>query len=306
MIQQLRSAMSGFVADDCPTLAAALAYYTVFSLPPLLFLLITVLTASLSLFADQDQAGEQAREVVQMHAATLLGNEDIQQEIGQILTAHEQEAHSWWRSIVGIVAVLVGATGVLAALQNAFNRVWQVTPSGDSNQAIHFVFKRFVSLAMVLGFGFILLVSFILSTIIDAVMRYVEQGLGMSTTIAALANFAVSLMVIGIILAAMYRYLPDARIDWSDALVGAALASVLFAVGRALLQVYFEFTNPAAQLGNAAASIVALLIWVYYTSMIVLLGAEFSKAWAKSSGHIVPPEPGAVHTVTIKSPSASK
>lgn len=302
MISQLRTAIVDFVADDCPTLAAALAYYTVFSLPPLLFLLVTMLTASLSLFSSTQQAEKRARQVVQLHAASLLGNQTIQEEVGQILTSNAEESRSWWKSVVGIGAVVIGATGVLSAMQNAFNRVWQVKPSSDSQQAWRFLIKRVVSLAIVLGFGFILLVSFIVNTIIAFCVNLVGNRLGLTSSLASAANFAVSLVVIAVMLAAMFRYLPDARIRWRDAAVGASLASLMFALGRALLQMYFEIANPAAQLGSAAASLAAILIWVYYTSMIVLLGAEFSKAWAKSHGHVTPPEPGAVHTEIVEEP----
>lgn len=288
--------ISGFLEDDCQTLAAALAYYTVFALPPLCFLLITMLTVSLSMFASDISAEERARRIVVRHAATILGNETIREEIGAILTANEEESRTWWKSLLGVGAVLVGATGVLAALQDALNRVWRVAPRKSSYQALRFILKRIVSLAMVLGFGFILMVSFIVNTIIEVSLQRLGEFLGLSWGWANLTNMMVSFVVIAILLAAIYRYMPDARIAWKDVSIAAVLASVLFAIGRGLLQYYFEFANPAAQLGSAAASLAAVLIWVYYTSMIVLLGAEFSKAWTLQKGRKVLPEPGATRT----------
>jgi membrane protein len=290
------SGVSAFVADDCPTLAAALAYYTVFSLPPLCFLLITTLTVSLSMFSSDISAEERAKRIVVRHAATILGNQTIQEEVGAILTANEQESRTWWKSLLGIGAVLVGASGVLSALQNSLNRVWCVAPRKRSHQALRFVRKRIISLAMVLGFGFILIVSFVVNAIIEVTLRRIGDFVGLSWGWANLANFIVALVVIAIMLAAIYRYMPDARIAWSDVLLAAVLASLLFAVGRAVLQLYFQYANPAAQLGSAAASLAAVLIWVYYTSMIVLLGAEFSKAWALEKGQKIVPEPGAART----------
>lgn len=296
MMRVLRGAMqsfSNFVADDCPTLAAALAYYTVFSLPPLLFLLVTVLTASLSMFTSSLSAEERAKRIVVRHAATILGNETIQEEVGQILSTNEAEARTWWKSLLGIAAVLVGASGVLSALQNSLNRVWRVTPRSDSGQAMRFVWKRLVSLAMVLGFGFILIVSFVVNTVIAVSLQTIGQHMGIAAGLAELANQLVSFAVITVMLAAIYRYMPDARINWQDVILAAVLAALFFALGRAVLQWYFEIADPAAQLGSAAASLAAILIWVYYTSMIMLLGAEFSKTWAEMNGRHILPEPGA-------------
>ena len=300
-----RSVLSGlyaFLEDDCVTHAAALAYYTVFSLPPLCFLLVTVLTVSLSMVASDISAEERAKRIVVRHAATILGNQTIQEEVGAILTKNEEESRSWWRSFVGIAAVLIGATGVLSALQNALNQVWRVAPRRGSHQALHFLLKRILSLAMVLGFGFIMIVSFVVNTIIEVALKTVGDRLGLTYGWAGVANFIVSLFVIAILLAAIYRYLPDARIAWKDVVIAAVLASLLFAAGRALLQIYFEYADPAAQLGSAAASLAAILVWVYYTSMIVLLGAEFSKSWALHSHHKIIPEEGATRTTPPPKP----
>ena len=284
---------SSFIEDDCPTLAAALAYYTVFSLPPLIFLLVTMLTLSLSLFTSDESAEERAKRIVVRHAATILGNETIQEEVGAILTNNEQESRSWWKSVLGIAAVLVGASGVLSALQNSLNRVWRVSPKKHSRQALRFVLKRLVSLTMVLGFGFILIVSFVINTIIEVALHTVGQRFGMAEGLAGVANHLISFGVITILLGAIYRYMPDARIHWRDVLLASVLASLLFSLGKAVLQWYFELANPAAQLGSAAASLAAVFIWVYYSAMIMLLGAEFSKSWAKIQGRQIMPEPGA-------------
>jgi membrane protein len=116
----------------------------------------------------------------------------------------------------------------------------------------------------------------------------------MAEGLAQIANYMLSFLVITILLAAIYRYMPDARVGWRDVILAAVLASLLFSLGKAVLQWYFEIADPAAQLGSAAASLAAILIWVYYTSMIMLLGAEFSKAWATVNGRRILPEPGAV------------
>lgn len=299
LVKLFRSTMGSFYSfseDDCATLAAAVAYYTVFSLPPLIFLLVTVLTASLSLFSSNVNAEERAKRIVVRHASSILGNPTIQQEVGAILTANENESRTWWKSLLGIGAVLVGATGVLSALQNSLNRVWKVAPRKGSHQAMHFLLKRILSLAMVLGFGFILIVSFVINTVIEVVLQSIGEHLGMTLELASITNYLVSFVAISILLAAIYRYMPDARVEWRDVFIAAVLTSLLFSAGRAVLQWYFELANPAAQLGSAAASLAAVLIWVYYTAMILLLGAEFSKHWALINGRSIIPEPGAART----------
>lgn len=296
VVHGLVDSFSSFMEDDCPTLAAALAYYTVFSLPPLIFLLVTVLTWSLTVFSDDASAEERAKRIIVRHAATILGNETIQEEVGAILSTNEKESRSWWKSLLGIAAVLVGASGVLSALQNSLNRVWHVTPRKNSQQALRFLLKRVVSLTMVMGFGFILIVSFVINTIIEVALHMIGERLGMAESLAQVANHLVSFAVITVLLAAIYRYMPDARILWRDVFLASVLASLLFSLGKAVLQWYFEIANPAAQLGSAAASLAAVLIWVYYSSMIMLLGAEFSKSWAKIQGRRIVPEPGARKT----------
>ncbi len=293
LLEGVKNSLFSFIEDDCPTLAAALAYYTVFSLPPLIFLLVTTLTFSLSVFTESKTAEERARKIVVKHAATMLGNQTIEQEVGSILTANEQEARSWWKSLLGIAGVIIGASGVLSALQNSLNRVWKVAPRKGNHQAYRFLIKRLVSLTMVLGFGFILIVSFIVNMVIEVTIRNIGAQLSIGQGLASTANYLVSFAVITLLLAAIYRYMPDARIAWRDVMVAAVIASLLFALGRALLQWYFEMANPASQLGSAAASLAAVFIWVYYTSMIMLLGAEFSKTWAAANGRTILPEPGA-------------
>lgn len=296
VVHGLVDSFSSFMEDDCPTLAAALAYYTVFSLPPLIFLLVTMLTWSLTVISDDASAEERAKRIIVRHAATILGNETIQEEVGAILSTNEKESRSWWKSLLGIAAVLVGASGVLSALQNSLNRVWHVTPRKSSQQALRFLLKRVISLTMVMGFGFILIVSFVINTIIEVALHMLGERLGMAESLAQVANHLVSFAVITVLLAAIYRYMPDARILWRDVFLASVMASLLFSLGKAVLQWYFEIADPAAQLGSAAASLAAILIWVYYSSMIMLLGAEFSKSWAKIQGRGIVPEPGARKT----------
>ncbi len=151
--------------------------------------------------------------------------------------------------------MIIGASGVLSALQNSLNRVWKVAPRKGNHQAYRFLIKRLVSLTMVLGFGFILIVSFIIvNMVIEVTIRNIGAQLSIGQGLASTANYLVSFAVITLLLAAIYRYMPDARIAWRDVMVAAVIASLLFALGRALLQWYFEMANPASQLGSAAAS----------------------------------------------------
>ncbi|MFO1064890.1 MAG: YhjD/YihY/BrkB family envelope integrity protein [Pirellulales bacterium] len=159
------------------------------------------------------------------------GNADIQKEVGQILSANESESRSWWKSVVGFVGVLVGASGVLVGHAERVQSRLVATPAADGRAAVRFLIKRVISLAMILGLGFILLVSFVVNTIISFVVDFIGSRFSEVETLVAPMNFFASLLIIACMLAAMYRYLPDARVTQRDASVGALFASLLFAVG---------------------------------------------------------------------------
>ncbi|MCO8124898.1 YihY/virulence factor BrkB family protein [Stieleria sp. TO1_6] len=290
----LKNVVSRFTSDDCSTMAAALAYYTIFALPPLLYLLLTIVTYTMVLAYDMDQAGDKARELISTQAGDIIGNEKVAEEITKILQRNHEQGGAWWKSIISLVGILFGATGVVAAVQSSLNRVWEVQPDPDAGSVKQFIVKRFLSLTMILGLGFLLLVSMVVSTALAIVGASVGNWLGIEQTIVAAINYGVTFLVTLVVFAALFKFMPDAKIAWKDVWMGAFVTAVLFSIGRYAMGLYFANMNIGAQLGSAAASLVVLLVWIYYTSMIFLFGAEFTQAWSHKRGRGIEPEEGAV------------
>lgn len=293
----LKQTFSEFSKNRCSTLAAALAYYTAFALPPLLFLMMLALTFGLSVMYESDQAREKAEQLLQSHASQLIGNAAAANQIDTIIDNTQRSGGKWWKTLLSFVGILVGATGVVAALQDAMNQVWEVKPDPDIAGLKDLIGKRILSLAMILGFGFLLLVSLVVSSVLSAVGDQVGQWIGMSEFVAVLVNFAVQALVVYVVFAAIFKFMPDAETVWSDVAVGASVTTVMFLIGRYAMQLYFSMSDPGAQLGSAAASLALLLVWVYYTAMIVLLGAEVTQVYAVRYGDGIRPESKAVRVV---------
>ncbi|MCM2369772.1 YihY/virulence factor BrkB family protein [Aporhodopirellula aestuarii] len=295
----LKQTFREFSKNNCSTLAAALAYYTAFALPPLLFLLLTILTLGLSVMYDGEEARAEAQNVLTSQAAQMLGNEEASEQISTILKSSDQATGKWWKTLLSFAGIVAGATGVVAALQAALNQVWEVQPDPDSSGWKDLLTKRLLSLAMILGLGFLLLVSLVVSSVLAALGGRVGELLGLSETFASGINFGVQGVVVFVIFAAIFKFMPDAEVRWRDVLVGAVITTALFLAGRYALELYFSYSEPGAHLGAAAASLAVLLAWVYYTAMIVLLGAEATQVYAVRYGNGVRPQTGSVRVVKV-------
>ena len=293
----LKQTFSEFSKNQCSMLAASLAYYTAFALPPLLYLLMIVLTFGLSVAYEREDAEAKAEKVLQSQAAQIMGNREISESIGGMLDKHQESSGKWWKTLLSFAGILVGATGVVAALQNSMNLVWEVTPDPETSGIKDLIIKRVLSLAMILGLGFLLLVSLVVSSVLSAAGEQVGGWVGMSQAAVTVINFVVQTLVVFVVFAAIFKFMPDAKMRWADVAVGASLTTVLFLVGRYVMQLYFSYSSPGAQLGAAAASLAVLLVWVYYTAMIVLLGAEATQVYAVRYGNGIQPENGAVRVV---------
>ncbi len=293
----IKQVLADFSSDRCTTLAAALAYYTAFALPPLLYLLLLLVTFCMTIFYDSSDAKQRAEEVLMANASQMLGNQDATDEIESILKSAQQTDGKWWKALMSLAGILVGATGVVSALQDALNQVWQVQIDPAKAGIKQMICKRVLSFTMILGLGFLLVVSLGISSVLTALGDRLGQWIGVSAGIAEATNFGVQLAVIFVIFAALFRFMPDAVVQWRDVLVGAFITTVLFLMGRYGMQLYFSFSSPGAQMGSAAASLVVLLVWVYYSSVIVLLGAEATQVWAARFGEEIKPEPNAVRVV---------
>lgn len=293
----LKQVFSEFSSDRCTTLAAALAYYTVFALPPLLYLLLTILTFGLSLAYDSEQADQKAHSVIERQAAQLLGNQAASDEISHILENDKQSGGKWWKTLISFAGILIGATGVVAALQDSLNRVWGVKPDPETTGIKDVIAKRLLSFAMILGLGFVLLVSLILSSLLSGAGEKIGSLIGIESIAATVINYVVQAAVILVVFAAIFRFMPDAEVHWRDVLVGAAVTTLLFLVGQYVMQLYFSYSDPGAQLGSAAASLAVILVWVYYSGLILLLGAEVTQVYAVQYGSGITPEEHAVQVV---------
>ncbi len=293
----VKQTFANFGKNQCSMQAAALSFYTVFALPPILFLLLTILTIGMSIKYESEEAEERAVEVLKSQTAQMVGNASASEAIATILENNQKTGGKWWKTLISLAGILAGATGVLAALQTALNQVWQVQRDPDKSRLKNTVIKRILSFGMILSLGFLLLVSLIVSTILAAIGDRVASLVGFSGTIANLVDFGVQAVVVLLIFAAIFKFMPDVNVPWRDVFVGATVTTLLFLVGRFAMQFYFSFSAPGAQLGSAAASLAVLLMWIYYTAMIVLLGAEVTHVYAVKYGKGVRPERGAVRVV---------
>jgi membrane protein len=301
----LKQTLAEFSKDRCTTLAAALAYYTAFALPPLLYLLLTVLTFGLSVAYQDGNARDKAEMVLEHQASEMLGNEAAAEGITTILENNRDSGGVWWKTLVSFAGIIVGATGVVGALQDSLNQVWQVKPDPDSSNILTMLYKRVVSLAMILGLGFLLLVSIVVSSVLSSAGEQLGNVMGISGGVVDTVNYVVQAAVIFTVFAAIFKFMPDAKIQWRNVLVGAAITTVLFLAGRFAMQLYFSFSEPGSQLGSAAASLAVILVWVYYSAMIVLLGAEATQVYAVRCGEGIEPEENVVRIVeNIRRPAS--
>jgi len=276
-----------FSDDNCTTMAAALAYYTVFSLPPLLIVIIFVA----GIFLDP----QVVQQSIQQQASDLVGPRGAK----QIQTMIQNAGNLGQRGLVGLIAgiggLLFGATRAFAQLQTALNRAWNIEPDSESGGILFTVFKRVLSLGMVLGTAFLLLVSLVLSAALSALSGWLAQFMpgGVSGAVLFMLDVAVSLAVITLLFAAVFKVLPDARVAWQDVWLGGFVTALLFVAGKFAIGFYLGKSNPGQAFG-AAGSLALILVWVYYSAMIVFLGAEFTQAWAKNKGEGIAPDEDAV------------
>jgi membrane protein len=285
MFGMLARTVRDFLDDDCMTRAASLSYYTVFSLPPLL-ILILLLTSTL--LDPSDVRGGLERQIDGLMGAA--GGDQI-----RTMLAHaERPGGGLLPTLVGIGALLFGATGAFAQLQAALNRVWEVEPDPHQGGIKAFLAKRLLSFGMILTVAFLLLVSLTVSAALAAFGGALETVLpeGVSASLVQGLNIVVSLAVITALFATILKVLPDATIAWRDVWVGAAVTATLFTVGKFLIGLYLGKSNPGEAYG-AAGSLALLLLWIYYSSIILLFGAEFTQSWAGARGRGIAPEPGA-------------
>ena len=279
-----KAAVTDFLADDAMTQAAAVAFYTALSFAPLLLLTIFLIgsvlgqgTADKIIDEVQSLVGAEAGESVQMVR---------EQAEGQT----EKLSFTSAGGIIALAALVFSASGVFAQLQAAMNQIWDVEqkPGGG---VMSFLRARGLSVGIVFAIIFLLLTSLVVTTILSAVLGALPGG-GALDFLWQAVNFLVSLAVYVALFALIFKYLPDAKVPWRACWFGAAVTAVLFAIGKTIIGLYLSNSNPAEGFGGAggAGAIVVLLVWVYYSAIIVFLGAEFTQVWAKNYGHTIVPD----------------
>jgi len=289
----LKRTVGDFINDECPRMAAALSYYTVFSLPSLLILILLLAGA---IWDPQDVRGALAVQI-----DNLMGAASAEQLRGILDEAEQPGAGRPVAAVLGLGALLFGATGAFVELQAALNRAWNVEPDPEQGGVKNFVVKRLFSIGMVLSIAFLLLVSLVLSTALAAfggVLGAILPG-DVSTALLFAFDLGVSLIVVTLLFASIFKVLPDASVPWRDVWVGAGFTTLLFLIGKFAIGFYLGQSDPGQAYG-AAGSLAVLLVWIYYSAMILLLGAEFTQVWAESRGSGGEPEEGAVRVTTEK------
>ena len=274
-----------FFANSCPTMAAALSFYTFFSLPALLALLLLLVGT----VAD----AETVHRAILVQVGSLIGRagaEQVETVIGHAQrTASETSTTAFWSGL----AVLLGATTAFAQLQNSLNRAWGVKPDPRRGPFRNFLAKRVFSFGVVLAVAFMLLVSLGLTAVVTTVGGALGGRVGVPDELLAVFDTVISFVIVAALFAAMFKLLPDAKISWRDVGFGAVATAVLFVIGKWAIGLYLGGSDPGSAYG-AAGSLAVVLIWVYYTSMVVLFGAELTRVWAERYGRGVRPEKGAV------------
>jgi membrane protein len=268
-----KEACSAWVEDHGSSLGAALAFYTVFSLAPVLILAIAI--AGLA-FGQKAAEGEFSRQL-----QALVGDTGAR-AIQAIIRSANRPALGVIASTFGIGTLLVGASGAFVELQDALNKIWRVQRRSESI-LLGVIRERFLSFGLVLCLGFLLLVSLVVSAALGAMGNFIAPLLPWPVFLLESVNFLLSLSVIALLLALIFRYLPDTEIAWSDVWIGAAVASLLLTTGKALIGLYLARSTVASAYG-AAAFLVIILTWVYYSAQIFLLGAEVTHVYSYKHG----------------------
>ncbi|MEC4985281.1 MAG: YihY/virulence factor BrkB family protein [Oscillatoria sp. PMC 1076.18] len=265
--------------DKTPRLAAALAYYTVFSLAPLLIIAIAIAGA---IFGEEAARGEIVGQI-----QGLVGQNGAEVIQTAIENANQPDLRNT-ASLISVIVLLFGASGVFAQLQDALNTVWEVKPK-PGRGIKNFIRKRILSFSAVLGIGFLLMVSLVINAALAGLSTYLSDLVPGIDFLWQIVNFVLSFTIITFLFALLYKYLPDVHIKWNDVWIGAAITSLLFTIGKFVLGAYLGGGSFGSAYG-AAGSLVIVLAWVYYSAQILFFGAEFTQVYARRYGSQIVPD----------------
>jgi len=269
----LKASYERWTQHNAPRLGAALAYYSVLSLSPLLIVVVTIAGLAFGAQAVQGNITSQIRDLVGSRGA---------EAVQAVLQASYKPSTGIVASFMGLVVLLYGASGVFTELRDDLNLIWEVR-SPPSQRFFRALKERFFSFAMVLAIGFLLLVSLVLSAGLAAAGKFFGGLLPIPGPVLEALNLVVSLVAISFLFALIYRYVPEMKLDWKDVWIGAAVTSLLFSIGKLAIGLYLGRAGVGSAYG-AAGSLVVILVWVYYSAQIFLFGAEFTKVHASEHG----------------------
>ena len=262
--------------DYAQSMGAALAYYAMFSIAPLLLIVISVTGIFFGPEAIRGEIFSQLR--------GLMGD-DGALAVQQLLESVSQPEKSLLATIIGAIVLAIGATTVFGELQDDLDRIWRLPAREKSAGLWHLIHTRILSFGMILGIGFLLLVSLVFNAVLAALSKWWAPIFGGWETVASISDFVISFFMVTAMFALIYKLMPRVRVLWSDVIVGSVVTAFLFTIGKTLIGIYLGESGVASGYG-AAGSLIALLIWVYYSAQIFLMGAEFTKVYAERHGSL--------------------
>jgi membrane protein len=270
--EYLQPIVDAFVADDALSRGASISFHTVTSIGPVLFIVVAI--AGLAFGEDA------ARGAVSEQLSYLMGK-DTAELVEKAVQSASGTSTVILASIIGVITLIVTASGVFGEMQSALNAIWKAEPYGSTISRL--VRAHAVSLGLVATLGFLLLVSLVISALLSTLADYINAHLPFGALALQVLHFVVSFVLITVLFAAIYKVLPDTELSWRDVLVGAVVTALLFNLGKFLIGLYLAHSALASSYGDAGALIVVLM-WIYYSAQIFLLGAEFTKVHASRRG----------------------
>ncbi|PLS83103.1 MAG: YihY/virulence factor BrkB family protein [Chloroflexi bacterium] len=273
-----KNTFSEFSDDNCARLGASLSYYTLSSLIPLLLVIASVL----SIFLTSTETGQQYQQQVIDYVAGAIRSEQFAEQLTESLTGAQESQSSGGviGTVVGFLTLLLAASGVFGELDAAFNIIWDVPKDRQPSGVWAFIKSKFFSFTLVLGVVFLLLVSTLLTSTLNIILNALSLG---PAWLFSVINFFVTLGIISFVFSVLFKYLPDVDVQWRDVLTGGVITAVLWTIGQYLMSFYFSFSSSFSSYG-IIGSVLAFLVYVYYSSQILFLGGEFTQVYARSHG----------------------
>lgn len=286
----LKKTVNNFFEDDSMSYASSIAFYTIFSMPAILIIALSIGTAFYEKNIVQDELINQV--------GRLIGTESAK-EIESILANATVDATSAFAKIIGIATLIFSATTVFISLQSSLNKIWGIKPK-PKRGLLKFILNRLISLAMVASIGFVLLVSLVVDTVLVVFQGMLSRILeGITLYILNIVNIVISLGFITVIFGLMFKVLPDAQIKWRDVWVGSLVTTALFTIGKYLIGFYLGNSSFNSAYG-AAGSLVIILVWIYYSTVIFLFGAELTSVYTEEVGRTIRPYDTAVRVQMVE------